>query len=78
MTGKSKNDYTDVYTQPKLREQLKEKIKKEDKGGNAGKWSARKSQILTKEYEAEGGKYKHPGKKTKSQKNLTNWQTKNK
>ena len=74
MTGKTENDYADVYTKPELREKLKEKIKKNEKGGSPGKWSARKSQILAKEYEAEGGKYKHPGKKTKSQKNIVDWQ----
>lgn len=76
MNIKTKDDYTDVYTQPKLREKLKEKIKKETKGGGAGKWSARKSQLLAKEYEAEGGKYKHPKKKTTAQKNIINWQSK--
>lgn len=77
MTNKSKNDYRNTYTKPKLREKLKEKIKQEDKGGSTGKWSARKSQILTKEYEAKGGKYRQPNKKTKSQESLVHWQTKN-
>lgn len=74
MTQKSNQDYAASYTHPKLREKLKEKIKKDTKGGDAGKWSARKAQLLAKEYKAEGGKYANSGKKTKSQKSLIEWQ----
>lgn len=73
MSGKTKEDYADDYTDPALRERLKEEIKKGDKGGNAGEWSARKSQLLTHEYEAQGGGYKHPGEKTEAQKSLEQW-----
>lgn len=73
MTGKTKQDYAKDYTQPKLREELKEKIKEEGKGGRPGQWSARKSQLLVKEYEAQGGDYKHKGHKTKAQKELSQW-----
>ncbi len=59
------------YTHPELRERLKEEIKVSDKGGNPGAWSARKSQLLTKEYEKAGGGYK--GEKTEDQKNLEKW-----
>ena len=59
------------YTDPDLREQIKEEIKQSDKGGRPGQWSARKSQLLSKEYEKRGGGYK--GEKNESQKNLEKW-----
>jgi hypothetical protein len=59
------------YTEPKLRDRIKEKIKASDKGGKKGLWSARKSQLLTQEYEKQGGGYKGP--KDKRQKSLENW-----
>lgn len=73
MTGKTDKDYEKTYTEPKLREKLKEEIKEGDKGGKAGQWSARKSQLLTKEYEKEGGGYKDSGHKTDAQKSLSQW-----
>ena len=68
---KTAEDYADQYTKPQLREDLKEKIKKGDKGGKKGQWSARKSQLLTQEYEKQGGGYK--GEKTENQKDLEKW-----
>jgi len=59
------------YTKPKLRERLKNKIMAGSKGGKPGQWSARKAQLLAKEYEAAGGGYKNG--KTKSQKSLSKW-----
>ena len=59
------------YTDPELREQIKEEIKESDKGGKKGQWSARKSQLLTREYEKRGGDYK--GEKDELQKNLEKW-----
>jgi len=59
------------YTDPELREEIKEEIKASDKGGKKGQWSARKSQLLTQEYEKRGGGYK--GEKGQSQKNLEKW-----
>lgn len=32
----------DKYTDPELREQVKEEVKQSDKGGKPGQWSARK------------------------------------
>jgi hypothetical protein len=61
----------DKYTDPELRERIKEEIKASDKGGEKGQWSARKSQLLTREYEKQGGGYK--GQKGRSQKNLEKW-----
>jgi hypothetical protein len=59
----------DNYTDPALRERLKEEIKAGDKGGKPGQWSARKSQLLAHEYEKAGGGYKND-KKTEAQKDL--------
>lgn len=46
------------YTKPTMRKNLFEKIKASTKGGKAGQWSARKAQMLAKEYKAKGGGYK--------------------
>ena len=46
------------YTKPAMRKRLFEKIKAGTKGGKAGQWSARKAQLLAKEYKAKGGGYK--------------------
>src|ERR671921_601350 len=67
----SKQNYEEKYTHPELREKVKEEIKASDKGGKEGQWSARKSQLLTQEYEKRGGGYK--GEKGQSQKNLEEW-----
>ncbi len=67
----AKKDYEEKYTHPKLREEIKEEIKASDKGGEPGQWSARKSQLLTQEYERRGGGYR--GGKDEDQKNLERW-----
>jgi hypothetical protein len=67
----AKKSYEEKYTHPELREEIKEKIKASDKGGEKGQWSARKSQLLTQEYEKRGGGYE--GEKGQSQKNLEKW-----
>lgn len=46
------------YTKPKMRETLFKKILAGSKGGRAGQWSARKAQMLAREYKAKGGGYK--------------------
>jgi hypothetical protein len=56
--AKSKVNEAGVYTKPTLRKQLFERIKAGNKGGAAGQWSARKSQMLAKEYKDKGGGYK--------------------
>lgn len=73
MSNKSKKEYAKDYTDPQLRENLKEKIKADSKGGKEGQWSARKSQLLKKEYEARGGDYLHKGKLSPAQKSLKKW-----
>ncbi len=46
------------YTKPGMRKSLFERIKSGSSGGNAGQWSARKAQLLAKQYKAKGGGYK--------------------
>jgi hypothetical protein len=46
------------YTKPTMRKALFEKIKSGTKGGDPGEWSARKAQMLAKQYKAKGGSYK--------------------
>jgi len=46
------------YTKPTMRKQLFEKIKAGGKGGKPGQWSARKAQMLAREYKKKGGGYK--------------------
>jgi hypothetical protein len=67
----TKRSNEQIYTDPDLREKIKEEIKESDKGGRPGQWSARKSQLLTREYEKRGGGY--TGDKDESQKNLEKW-----
>jgi hypothetical protein len=71
--GKTKDDYEETYTDPELRERLKEEIKASDKGGRPGQWSARKSQLLVREYEKAGGGYRHEGERNESQEHLREW-----
>ena len=73
MSGKSAEDYAADYTDPELRERLKEEIKAGDRGGRPGQWSARKSQLLTSEYEKAGGGYRHEGERTEAQRHLLQW-----
>jgi hypothetical protein len=45
------------YTKPTMRKNLFEKIKRSGKGGAPGQWSARKAQMLAREYKKRGGGY---------------------
>ena len=55
---KSRVNEAGNYTKPTMRKRLFNKIKAGTKGGKAGQWSARKAQMLAKEYKAKGGGYK--------------------
>lgn len=55
---KSKVNQAGVYTKPTMRKNLFNKIKAGSKGGDPDEWSARKAQMLAKEYKAKGGGYK--------------------
>jgi hypothetical protein len=58
MPKKSTVNAAGNYTKPAMRKRLFEKIKAGDKGGRPGQWSARKAQMLAKEYKAKGGGYR--------------------
>jgi hypothetical protein len=55
---KSKVNAAGNYTKPGMRKAIFEKIKAGGKGGDPGEWSARKAQMVAKEYKAKGGGYK--------------------
>lgn len=47
------------YTKPELRKKIVSQVKAaETQGTGAGKWSARKAQLVAKKYKAAGGGYK--------------------
>lgn len=56
--SKSKVNEAGNYTKPGMRKRLFEKIKAGSKGGKPGQWSARKAQMLAKQYKDAGGGYK--------------------
>jgi hypothetical protein len=56
---KSKVNEAGNYTKPGMRKSLFEKIKGQaTQGTAAGQWSARKAQLLAKQYKAKGGGYR--------------------
>ncbi len=55
----SKVNQAGNYTKPGMRKALFEKIKASaTQGTGAGQWSARKAQLLAKQYKAKGGGYR--------------------
>lgn len=56
--SKSRVNEAGNYTKPALRKRLFNSIKASGKGGKPGQWSARKAQMMAKEYKAKGGGYK--------------------
>jgi hypothetical protein len=60
-----------AYTNPALRERIKNRIMSSSKGGKPGQWSARKAQLVAQEYKKAGGGYS--GSKTSKQKSLSKW-----
>lgn len=60
-----------AYTNPSLRNRIKNQVMAGSQGGKPGQWSARKAQIVAQRYEKAGGGYSGP--KTKAQSNLTKW-----
>ena len=58
-TTKSRVNEAGVYTKPGMRKSLFESIKSRAvQGTGAGQWSARKAQLLAKQYKAKGGGYR--------------------
>jgi len=56
--GKSKVNEAGNYTKPGMRKSIFNSIKAGGKGGAPGQWSARKAQMMAKQYKARGGGYK--------------------
>ena len=56
--NKSRVNEAGNYTHPELRKRLFKKILAGTRGGPAGKWSARKAQLLALEYKKAGGGYR--------------------
>ena len=56
--SKSRVNEAGNYTKPSMRKALFNRIKAGTKGGKAGQWSARKAQMLAKQYKAKGGGYR--------------------
>ena len=54
--AKSKVNAAGNYTKPEMRKSLYQQIKASaTQGTKAGQWSARKAQLLAKQYKAKGG-----------------------
>ena len=56
--SKSRVNEAGNYTMPRMRRRLFLRIKAGSKGGAPGQWSARKAQMLAREYKKKGGGYK--------------------
>ena len=57
--SKSRVNEAGNYTKPAMRKRLFNQIKAGGKAGKPGQWSARKAQMLAKQYKAKGGGYKN-------------------
>ncbi len=57
MKKKSTVNSAGNYTKPSMRKRIFEKVKAGNKGGKPGQWSARKAQMVAREYKAKGGGY---------------------
>jgi hypothetical protein len=55
---KSRVNEAGNYDKPTMRKRIFERIKAGSKGGKPNQWSARKAQMLAREYKAKGGGYK--------------------
>ena len=57
--GETRVNEAGNYTKPGMRKKLFESIKGQaTQGTGAGQWSARKAQLLAKQYKAKGGSYR--------------------
>ena len=54
---KSRVNEAGNYTKPGMRKRLFKRIMAGSKGGRSGQWSARKAQMLAREYKKAGGGY---------------------
>ncbi len=55
---KSRVNEAGNYTKPTIPKRLFQRIKAGSTGGAPGQWSARKAQMLAKQYKAAGGGYR--------------------
>ena len=55
--GGSRVNEAGKYANPTMSKSVVNKRKAVDAGGNPGQWSARKAQMLAKQYKAKGGRY---------------------
>jgi len=55
---KSKVNAAGNYTKPTMRKAIFNSVKAGGKGGAPGQWSARKAQMMAKQYKDRGGGYK--------------------
>ena len=58
MPKKSTVNAAGNYTKPTMRKKLVASVKAGTKGGDPGEWSARKAQLVARQYKAKGGGYK--------------------
>ncbi|PYI21114.1 hypothetical protein BO86DRAFT_369936, partial [Aspergillus japonicus CBS 114.51] len=73
MPSKSNNNNNN-YTDPELRQEVKEEVQQGDKGGKPGQWSARKAQLTAQEYKSRGGDYTtSKDEQSQSQRSLSQW-----
>ncbi len=73
MAKKTAEDYArEGYTDPELRLRLKDELMAGEKGGRAGQWSARKSQLLAAEYQRQGGGFQGEGNREEADR-LRHW-----
>lgn len=56
--AKSRVNEAGNYTKPTMRKRLYQRILAGSKGGDPGEWSARKAQLLAREYKKRGGGYR--------------------
>ena len=55
--GESRVNEAGNYTKPEMRKRIYQRVKAGGKGGAPGQWSARKAQMVAREYKAKGGGY---------------------
>ena len=55
---KSRVNEAGNYTKPTMRKRLYQQMLASSKGGDPGEWSARKAQLLAREYKKRGGGYR--------------------
>lgn len=58
MKSESRVNESGNYTKPDMRRDLFQSIKASGKGGRPGQWSARKAQMLARQYKSRGGGYR--------------------